>query len=60
LGTNHVVAGNPMRFEHDTIGFRPDEEWRLKMRTTSRRVVTTLTAELLRRYGYLSTNRRTW
>lgn len=60
LGTNHVVAGNPMRFEHEAIELRPDEEWRLKMGVASRRVVTALTVDLLRRYGYLDRNGRLW
>ena len=60
LGTNHVVAGNPMRFEHEAIELRPDEAWRLKMGVASRRVVTALTIDLLRRYGYLSRSGRVW
>jgi hypothetical protein len=60
LGANHVVAGNPMRFEHEAIELRPDEEWRLKMGVASRRVVTTLTVDLLRRYGYLDRIGRLW
>jgi hypothetical protein len=58
LGTDHVVAGNPMRFKHGAIELRLDEEWRRKMGTASRRLVTVLTAERLRRYGYLGANRR--
>jgi hypothetical protein len=60
LGTNHVVAGNPMRFQHDAVELRPDEEWRLKMGASSRRVVTASTVDLLCRYGYLSRNRCVW
>lgn len=52
LGANHTVEGNPMRFTQGLIDLRSDQAWRENMPEVSRRVVTTLTAPLLRRYGY--------
>jgi hypothetical protein len=54
LGTNHMVAGNPIRFERGTIQIRADEEWKLSMSTNTRRMVGALTWPALRRYGFRS------
>lgn len=48
----HSVAGNPLRFGGDTITIRPDDGWRRNLAPADRRLVTTITAPLLTRYGY--------
>ncbi len=52
LGESHSCAGNPMRFAHGEIALVADERWRRDLPAGRRRVVTALTAPLLRRYGY--------
>ncbi len=52
LEDNHNVGGNPMRFRRGEITLDEDDEWRTEMNPTHRRMVTTLTAPLLVRYGY--------
>ncbi|HEX4490216.1 MAG TPA: sulfotransferase [Acidimicrobiia bacterium] len=49
---NHTVAGNPMRFQPVGLDLRVDEEWRGALPARDRRLVTTLTYPLLRKYGY--------
>lgn len=53
VGVSHTVSGNPLRFESGELTIRPDVEWRERMRTRDRRLVTAATAPLLLRYGYL-------
>lgn len=53
LGVDHTVSGNPMRFQHGIIEVRPDTEWRHKMPTSQRVVISALTWPLLLKYGYL-------
>jgi len=53
LSASHTVGGNPDRFKSQ-VTIRPDDEWRREMSPHDRRLVTTLTYPLLRRYGYLS------
>ena len=53
LGVDHTVSGNPIRFQHGEIEVRPDEEWRHKMRTSHRMIVSVLTWPLLLKYKYL-------
>ncbi|MEM9133141.1 MAG: sulfotransferase [Actinomycetota bacterium] len=48
----HSVAGNPMRFGGRELTLRLDDAWRTELDPSKRRVVTTMTAPLLRRYGY--------
>ncbi|WP_110180502.1 sulfotransferase [Nocardioides solisilvae] len=52
LGPCHSVAGNPMRFRTGPTALRADEEWRSRMPARDRRLVTALSAPLLRRFGY--------
>ena len=52
LGTNHNVWGNPGRFRTGTVEVRPDREWAHLMKPGDRRLVSSLTFPLLRRYGY--------
>jgi hypothetical protein len=44
LGVDHVVAGNPMRFERGEIALRRDDRWRVEMPVRSRIAVGGLTA----------------
>ena len=53
LGRCHSAAGNPMRFTVGPVPLRPDDAWRSALPVRQRRVVSALTAPLLRRYGYL-------
>lgn len=53
LGRQHVLTGNPVRFQDGTITLQEDVAWRDAMGAGTRGLVTALTAPLLRRYGYL-------
>lgn len=53
LGTNHMVAGNPMRFNSGEVVLRPDVEWREKMQWTERLLVTMFTFPFLVKFGYM-------
>jgi len=53
LETTHGVAGNPSRFTTGTVSLKLDDAWRRDMRPRDRRLVTTITAPLAYRYGYL-------
>jgi hypothetical protein len=53
----HTIAGNPMRFRHGKMPLRLDEEWRQKMRSRDRFIVSAVTSPLLLRYGYLGQRR---
>jgi hypothetical protein len=48
----HTVDGNPMRLTTGDVAVRADTEWLESMRDRDRRIVSALTAPLLRRYGY--------
>lgn len=48
----HSVAGNPMRFGGSELTLRLDDAWRREFDRSKRRLVTAMTAPLLRRYGY--------
>jgi hypothetical protein len=52
LSPNHTVDGNPMRFSVGSVGLRVDDEWVRSMPSRDRFWVTTLTAPMLRGYGY--------
>jgi hypothetical protein len=52
LGTDHTVAGNPMRFMTGEVPIRADEAWRDKMDPRQRMLVTAFTYPMLRRYGF--------
>ena len=43
LGTDHLVAGNPNRFQHGRVRIAPDEEWRRHLPTAARTVASGLT-----------------
>jgi hypothetical protein len=52
LPADHSVAGNPMRLRVGKQRLVLDEEWRSSLPPLTRRLVTTLTAPGLVRYGY--------
>jgi hypothetical protein len=58
LPADHSVAGNPMRIRTGRLPLRLDDEWRTAMPAGTRRLVTTLTAPGLLRYGYVRPRRR--
>lgn len=51
LRGTHMVSGNPVRFVDGPVDLRPDLAWRNGLSSRDRRLVTTVTAPLLRRYG---------
>jgi hypothetical protein len=53
LRPTHGVAGNPSRFVTGKVTLRPDEEWRERMRSVDRQIVTALTLPLLAKFGYV-------
>lgn len=52
IAPGHVVGGNPNRFRTGLVEILEDVEWRERMRSRDRLVVTALTWRRLRRYGY--------
>ena len=54
LRANHTVMGNPMRMDNGAVRLRLDDQWRISMGPSHRRLVTIMTKPLLRRYGYRS------
>ncbi len=52
LGSNHTIAGNPMRHESGWIALRPDNAWREKMPKSKQLTIAGLTLPLLKKYGY--------
>jgi len=54
----HQIAGNPMRFNTGPVALRRDDAWRDKLPAVDRRLVTAMTAPLMRRYGYFGSARR--
>lgn len=58
ISDQHILAGNPMRFDVGRVRLREDVEWREAMSPAKKGVVTVLTSPLLRRYGYLGDGAR--
>lgn len=54
IGPAHQIAGNHMRFQTGAISLRRDDEWRARLPTRDRRLVTAITAPLMQRYGYFN------
>jgi hypothetical protein len=52
FGVNHILAGNPDKFERGELHIRPALNWSEVLGTGARMVVTAATFPLLRRYGY--------
>jgi hypothetical protein len=50
---NHILKGNPSRFDAGPLDLRADEEWRSAMPSTQKLAVNLVAAPLLLRYGYL-------
>lgn len=57
LTPSHTVAGNPLRFQRQSLDIRADDEWRAHMVPGDRRFVTALSWPLLLGYGYLRDGR---
>mgnify|MGYP001465058638 CR=1 FL=1 len=55
LRPGHSAAGNPIRFTVGRVPIIRDDAWRTELPAGQRRLVTTLTAPMLRRYGYQGT-----
>jgi hypothetical protein len=53
IGTDHSLAGNPIRFDRGAVRLRVDDEWRAAMRQRHQALVTTLTWPMLMAYGYM-------
>jgi hypothetical protein len=51
LGTNHSVAGNPVRLE-SRLEIQPDLEWTQRLDPKDRRIVEAITRPVMARYGY--------
>jgi Sulfotransferase family len=58
FGTNHILAGNPDKFERGEVGIRPPSDWSHVLGRGARMMVTAVTLPLLRRYGYALWNGR--
>jgi UDP-N-acetylglucosamine transferase subunit ALG13 len=52
LGSDHTVAGNPMRFTSGSVALRQDHAWRSAMASRDRRIVSVITWPLRVLYGY--------
>jgi Glycosyl transferase family 2 len=52
LAESHGIAGNPSRFQHGTVRLRLDRDWQSQMPRKDYRLVTTITAPWLLRFGY--------
>ena len=52
LGRNHMIAGNPVRFDRGTITLSLDDEWRTNMSALSTALATLPALPWLHRYGY--------
>ncbi len=53
LGTDHILSGNPNRFDTGTVDIQPDMEWKDQMPHAKQAVIQVATAPFLLRYGYL-------
>ncbi|MDQ1364432.1 MAG: hypothetical protein QOE57_474 [Acidimicrobiaceae bacterium] len=56
-GWPHSISGNPVRFQDGPLEIRLDNEWETNLGRRDRRVVTFVTAPLLKRYDYLGNAR---
>jgi len=52
LGIDHTLAGNPNRFATGVQELSLDDAWKTKLKSGHRRLVTSITWPLLKRYGY--------
>jgi hypothetical protein len=51
-GPNHIVSGNPSRFNSGAVEIVADNEWHRSLSTPNRMLLTATFAPLLLRYGY--------
>jgi len=51
-GSEHVIAGNPSRFERGPLVLRVDDEWTRAQPAGQRHLTSAITTPLLGRYGY--------
>lgn len=51
-GVQHMFSGNSVRLSTNPLALRPDLAWTREMSARHRRIVTTMTWPLLRRFGY--------
>jgi hypothetical protein len=52
LGRNHMIAGNPVRFDRGKVALSLDDEWRANMSAGSTALATLPALPWLHRYGY--------
>jgi hypothetical protein len=52
LDVNHMIAGNPMRFQRGKLELLPDIEWMSRLRKRDKVLVTLLTWPMLIKYKY--------
>jgi hypothetical protein len=52
LSPNHTAAGNPNRLRTGAVTLTEDDEWRARMSSSRKLVVSAIAAPWLRRYGY--------
>lgn len=52
LDANHQVAGNPLRFRVGEVQVRADDEWRNRLTTSEKAIVSALTVGLRHRHSY--------
>jgi hypothetical protein len=57
LGSDHIVQGNPDRFQRGVVELRPDTEWQNKMASSQKYLVTALTWPLLLKHNYIGRKR---
>ena len=60
LNVDHTINGNPDRFVTGAVPIREDTRWLRSQRLAPWSVTTTVTAPLLRRYGYEWTRGAPW
>lgn len=53
LKPDHMIWGNPNRFQTGTVKLRLDDEWRSKLKWSDKVIITALGWPLIIRYGYL-------
>jgi hypothetical protein len=58
IGTQHTLAGNPVKFRTGPVQMRLDDEWQSMMDQRHRILVTGLTWPMIAAYGYLGGGRR--
>jgi hypothetical protein len=52
IGDNHLISGNPLRFDRGLMSIRADNEWKAKMPIHARFAAVLPALPLIHRYGY--------